>query len=900
MGPNMGVRCAMPGFLSTIVPEGQRRSGRSCGWTCRGLSVLLSLATLSRCAGAVPGVEGGRCRLSFGPSEEGHARSLVDAASSIEVLAGRRGALLRLALSKRGDTSGELTWLSDEQAATSECIGTASGAGVRLRFDRLAGLDIGAEVSVMRCRDSGDLLWRVRIGGDASYVLEEVEFPVLQLGAPPREGETSAFVFGLSKGGVFHNPGKWPVGKRVNATQPGVLAAQFGCYYGEAAGVLTVTRDPEGHPKTLEMQRNREGLELLWRHHRFHSLEAPFELEYPVAVTTFGSGDESRAVDWRDAADLYRAWAAKQPWCTRTLAARKDVPDWLKQGPAVVRFSREWLGQPERVEAWLQRYWLKHFPDVPVIVALWGWEGIATWVSPEYFPAHPSEDGLRQYVGAIRRAGGHSFFWPSGYQWALTYGKREDGTFEHDGQEFYERLGREHTIQQRDGSPFIREYRWLRGGRNATLCRGDPWTRRWLNEIALELTKRGADLVQVDQVVSAGTPGRGRCYSTEHGHPPGPGSWDTVAFGEQLRGMGEECRRLNPDLVLGFEEPQELFTQHVAIQDYRDSQIAWQPRAPGHVPASVYGYLYHDYTPCFQSNPRRNDLTSMIYCAVNGQVPHLIPHWPVTPAPLLRNGEFEEWDDDVPAGWQRVERYKDREYAGRSFADREVRRGGASSLRLESPEEDDIAQVSQNVLVGASGLAIGRAYRLSLWYRAPSLTRDNAVVFGAFDSSWQSKGTWRIPLTASDVWRQGTAEFTVPEGAVLVRFMLHLLGPATVWLDDVALEEQSAEGEWQVLCGTGLPPEHEAFKRWVELFHGEGRPYLLLGRMLTPPRLVTEEATAPSGPFPSVFRNAFRAPDGREAVVLGNGTARVQRGRLSWKGKAMDVRLSPWELRLVE
>ena len=40
-----------------------------------------------------------------------------------------------------------------------------------------------------------------------------------------------------------------------------------------------------------------------------------------------------------------------------------------------------------------------------------------------------------------------------------------------------------------------------------------------------------------------------------------------------------------------------------------------------------------------------------------------------------------------------------------------------------------------------------------------------------------------------------------------------------------------------------LSAEHKLALQWIRLFHGEGRPYLLMGRMLHPPRLEAKEAT---------------------------------------------------------
>lgn len=162
-----------------------------------------------------------------------------------------------------------------------------------------------------------------------------------------------------------------------------------------------------------------------------------------------------------------------------------------------------------------------------------------------------------------------------------------------------------------------------------------------------------------------------------------------------------------------------------------------------------------DFLPVFRSNPQRGDRRSLAYCAINGQIPHWVPHWPVTPSPALVDGDFEQWTDDVTVGWQRVTGWQGRDYVGRSYRDDTVKAQGAASMRLENTLETDIVQVSQNVAVR---------------------------------------------------------------------------------IDDLALDERGG-GEWRPLMQPGLPPEHDFVKQWVELFHGEGRPYLMLGEMIRPPKL---------------------------------------------------------------
>jgi hypothetical protein len=47
-----------------------------------------------------------------------------------------------------------------------------------------------------------------------------------------------------------------------------------------------------------------------------------------------------------------------------------------------------------------------------------------------------------------------------------------------------------------------------------------------------------------------------------------------------------------------------------------------------------------------------------------------------------------------------------------------------------------------------------------------------------------------------------------------------------------------------------------------------------------------------------VLHNAFRAPDGSEAVVLVNATERPLHAEMAWHGEVQSLDLDAWEVRL--
>ena len=833
-----------------------------------------------------------RLTLALGKAEKGAIVSLVDNASGREFVAKQAAPqLFTLTFSTKDDPKGKLTGFSSRDAGSVK-FGLASSGGrrvVTLDFDGIAGQPIHVTCTATVAEADPLVRWRLSAEFPEPFVLEEIQFPLCVLRAPLGESVTGdAAVLGLTKGGVIRRPGERPVGSRVHGNQPGSLAAQFACYYDSHAGFYTAAHDSRGTPKYLALHRVKEGVELFWNPHAYATKK--FAFDFDVVMTTFTGAGPGVAADWRDAADIYKEWALTQPWCARRYADRDDLPDWMKAGPAMVRFGREWLARPASIEKWLHDYWQKYFAGPPLITAYWGWEKHGSWVTPDYFPIYPDDEQFTALVAAARKLGCHAFPWPSGYHWTLTYRKQADGSFEWDDRKRFDEAGRAHAVHLRDGKLYIRTPSWLAGGDTTCLCPGDPWTLAWWNhDVCVPLAKRGAELIQVDQVVGGSFP---NCYDLTHGHPPGPGLWMTDVFERQLRTMLAACRAVERDAVVCFEEPNERFNHLVGIQDYRDCETP-------HEPASVFNYLYHEFLPVFQSNPHAGDTAMAAHCFADGQIPHLVPSQRGG-GPALLNGGFEDWSNSAFSGWSQVHSYNGREWNGSFFRDDAEKHDGAASIRLENAVPTDVVQVSQNVIVG-DGLLAGRKYRLSAWLKTGSMAKPNGIGFGIFKPGLKSAGVggrFMFPEAGAG-WTRCSAEFTVPEDAATLRIMIHIEGKAKAWVDDMALEEVLPGGASRVALCSNLPPDHQLMKRWVELYHGEGRPYLQFGRMLHPPKLTAGTITWRDKPMAAVLHNAWRAPDGSEAVIAVNATRVKQTATLDWKGREHRIALEPGDAVLI-
>lgn len=125
---------------------------------------------------------------------------------------------------------------------------------------------------------------------------------------------------------------------------------QFFTYYQQGAGGLYFAAlDGEGHQKWLNVYKEHRSLAA--------SHMAGFENTVPgsrIAMTydfvirfTSGKG-------WEEAAEMYKAWALKQPWCSRGLARdRKGEADWLHEKAGMCTFG---INAGYDRSLWLRRY----------------------------------------------------------------------------------------------------------------------------------------------------------------------------------------------------------------------------------------------------------------------------------------------------------------------------------------------------------------------------------------------------------------------------------------------------------------------------------------------------------------------------------------------------------------
>ncbi len=843
--------------------------------------------------------------MALSKTAQGVIVSLKDRATGQEFIAPvQDGALFQLVFTRAGEQSGDTITLSGRDARRM-AVKLIRENGRETALLRYEGFTDWPSLTV-QCRATvcpGDPLirWRLGVSGPATLVLEDSQFPrmvlVDRLGQDRSDDRALA---GATEDGVYAAPGDWRIGSRRSYVQPGSLAAQFACFYDPFGGVYTATQDGVGYPKRITIARRKNGLEYSWSHQSCHALAVPCHLAYDVVCTTFRSADTVTPCDWRDAADIHKKWAMTQPWCARTVAERRDIPDWVKRGCIRIQWELRSDGPPEAVQAWLNRHWTKHFPDVPPFMTFFGFERVASWVAPKYEPYYPSDEAFTAMTGRIREMGGHVCLFPSTYQWSLTYDRRSDGSFVWDDSKDFAAIGEPHAIKDRSGTLVKKSPSWLCGGQTAALCRGDAWTRAFFCASVDRMAARGVDVVQLDQVVGGRWPsGDGTvCFNPNHGHPPGYGRWDVDAFHAQMRQLRKQSDQNYPGMIFSMESPQELFVQDFGLFDYRHARSVINIRAWAQNPrhhAAVFPYLYNEYVPVFHI-PSHSEPVSLILAqgVVSGEIPSCKPRQLEFPGEaLIKNGDFEI-SANQPAGWT-VWRNQPHGPARVEHDTADIGAGKAA-LRLTGSDDREVVHVYQLLPLAESPLKIGRSYRLRFMMKSELSSGAGTVRLAAMSHSdwrlWKELGVWTRKASSRQDWREDELTFTIPEGTRAMRITLLIKGKGRVWFDQIRLDGRQDDGSYTEVQRSGNAVFH-IMSQWAKLTAAGAGKYLIQGRMIHPPRLQTERINQKvmSSRAASLGVQCYTLQKG-QSVDHASCPVDISAGKGPWQHKTLDITVS--------
>ncbi len=359
---------------------------------------------------------------------------------------------------------------------------------------------------------------------------------------------------------------------------PGQWAStQLMAYYNAAGGLYMACDDATGLPKFIDRVMEEDGVTLGLAHYPGTRGPGATKLPYNVVLGTFHG-------DWYAAAEIYREWAQKQPFCGRKLADRKDCPKWITESAVGFAFpmrgQADWDGpskeNPEYTPASNALPYLEKLAQVlesPLMPFVYNWERPGPWVQPDAFPPLGGEDTMREFMNRAKEKGWSPFLYGDSLCWVTWQGNTG-----YDGMPYFRSHGGESAVARRPDGSFVEDvWPWRK---NYWVCVGTEKGRQMILDMTRNMAQLGPSVVQqLDQ-----GPGPVACYATDHGHPPVPGPWMTEGFKSLLKADTEVARSVNPGVAMACEgAPPEIFLQDFQIWDGR---MRTTP---------LYSFLYHEY-----------------------------------------------------------------------------------------------------------------------------------------------------------------------------------------------------------------------------------------------------------------------------------------------------------------
>ena len=471
--------------------------------TSNGLSVMLSLSVVfanafaTFGAASAVGLTNAALRLDFASAERGFG------VKAIETSAGDA----RFVFPAADDETGfwTLRFRAGCANADSEIVLNNRSPCRARRLERMAdggavfvweGLDLGVEKGAVNVRARiafpapGESAWTLEVqNASTRYGLFETRYPEL--------------VHLVEAGTCDLLLPRKDLGARLVRNAPWDAACRFGCmgYYPMmmaafrgACGLYLAAHDSQARIKTLSLSKARDFAFVTAIENGGLPGRAAEGPRYAVTIAALEG-------DWWAAAKRYRAWALTAPWTAKgPIATRADSPRRLAEIPLWINTH----ALPAAASNTLARA-AEIFPGVPVGLHWHLWQHSGHDVNyPEYFPEQP---GTREVLAACRAFGTEPMPYTNGRLWSTNLVSYA--------------LARPFAIRKPDGEPIVERYGTLTPPMSP-IC---PATEMWdgvLNDFAARVLELGAGSIFLDQIgACSGIP----CYSADHGHPVGGGTW---------------------------------------------------------------------------------------------------------------------------------------------------------------------------------------------------------------------------------------------------------------------------------------------------------------------------------------------------------------------------------------
>ena len=468
-----------------------------------------------------------------------------------------------------------------------------------LQYGGIHPLNVTATINVQ----SGNPLtnWNIRFENkDPDISLHSIFFPFIHsityLGDSP---ENDRLVTPFFEGLLIPEPYNVPQDWNYFQTYPGGLSMQFLLFCEEnIGGYYFAAHDPENYYKAVEFK-HEYGRTFKFDFSNFVAGIQPgnsYYQPYPIILGVF------QGKDWIDGAEIYKAWATQQWWCSKgKIVQRTDVPDRLKD-TIFSGFDCSYSTNPQTGEiegepvdsVWgmgeSARELRKLIPESEILLEWWGWgKGGHDRLYPEMFPPRDGEAALKACIQVAHEHNVSVMLFFNG-RWIDTVTKT------------YQEIGKDYVCLDEKGYPYIEGYG---AGGYLTAAVACPYT-EFCKEVLVNLTVTAVRDYEVDGVYLDMIPVACSylCFNSTHGHPIGGGNWWAAAYTDILDAVRTEIRKYNPEAIVTAESVNEVYIPN--LDGFVTYELQWPFNGIGipyvdvvqanGISIPLFSYVYHEYS----------------------------------------------------------------------------------------------------------------------------------------------------------------------------------------------------------------------------------------------------------------------------------------------------------------
>lgn len=336
---------------------------------------------------------------------------------------------------------------------------------------------------------------------------------------------------------------------------------------------------------------SQKGVKLLFKYFCGVEYGADYHSEFPLVL-------ESVRGTWEDAAEIYRTWFSKNlPPRLKKISDNCALPDWYEDSPLIISYPIRGIHDKDKMTPNQLYPYTNALPMIDeigeatnarIMVILMHWEGTAPWAPPYVWPPYGDYNDFNSFLEELHKRGYMLGVYCSGFGYTLKSNLVDD----YDCTEIYTKNDLKGAMCA-DPDDNVHISRICTGQRSGyDICPASGLGKSILADAYAPLLNSNIDYAQILDQNHGG--GQYFCYSSEHGHPPAPGTWMT----ENMQEMLSQWNDMAGMTLLGCESAaSEPFMGNLLFSDNR-FELCYQIGRP--IP--LYAYIYHEYVRNFMGN----------------------------------------------------------------------------------------------------------------------------------------------------------------------------------------------------------------------------------------------------------------------------------------------------------